>query len=221
MRRLRAAWTSASNNERIGLIVAEIIVVGLPMTVFLDAGFDSKSLAAYGMLFGCFQFGLVVVIAVIARVRRQIEAEPAFGTYTPPNATSSSTSSRRRAGEEAVHFFLAGLGWLLVCGMGAFFGGYVADALFPEDEWAIKWRYSLETDLHDPMIVIEKHPHDCEFLTAPIGDKHCHYDRIATTLRIRQRGVERESSFDDGKTWSRAAPEARSSVFVSWTKVQE
>ena len=31
--------------------------------------------------------------------------------------------------------------------------------------------------LSDSKIVIDKRPHDCDFLTAPIGTKHCSYKR--------------------------------------------
>ena len=32
--------------------------------------------------------------------------------------------------------------------------------------------------------VFAKVPHNCDFLTAPLGSKHCHYERVVTTIRI-------------------------------------
>jgi len=49
--------------------------------------------------------------------------------------------------------------------------------LLPND-WRIKYaaEYMLDTD----KVVIEHKPHNCEWGSAPIGNKHCHYKPIVT-----------------------------------------
>lgn len=94
--------------------------------------------------------------------------------------------------------------------------------MFPESELATKWRYSLDTDLKDAVYVFDKHPHDCEFLSAPIGSKHCHYDKEVAFIRVRNsQSGGRAVSYDDGKTWSPAEAGVRTTVLVSWSKVHE
>jgi hypothetical protein len=92
--------------------------------------------------------------------------------------------------------------------------------MFPESEWATKWRYSLDSEFRDAVYVMDKHSHDCEFLSAPIGSKHCHYEKEVTTIRVRDGKTGRETSYD-GKTWSPAESGARATVLVSWRKIEE
>src|ERR1035438_654272 len=44
------------------------------------------------------------------------------------------------------------------------------------DDWRIKYaaEYMLDTD----QVIIERKPHNCEWNSSPIGDKHCHYDAM-------------------------------------------
>jgi hypothetical protein len=60
-------------------------------------------------------------------------------------------------------------------------------------------------------------PHNCDFLTAPLGSKHCHYERVVTTIRIRRD----QMSEDEGKTWGPVTPGAKRTVYVSWNKVDD
>lgn len=108
--------------------------------------------------------------------------------------------------------------WVIVT-LAILFGpaGYIVDSIFPETEWATKWRYSSEDGLKDAVYVIDNQPHNCEFWSAPIGDKHCHYDKVVHTIRVRN-GL---MSYDEGKSWSQATPDVRVSVFVSWSKIEE
>ena len=99
----------------------------------------------------------------------------------------------------------------------------LAAELFPDQEWAIKWRFRSESDLQNAEITIDKKPHDCEFMTAPVGNKHCYYQIRLSTTRVRndQTG-DSWISTDDGKTWARPnASPVRPQIFVDWTKVEE
>ena len=48
--------------------------------------------------------------------------------------------------------------------------------------WHSKVRYSLQYDVPYSKITIEKEPHDCNFLAAPLGEKYCHYERVIETV---------------------------------------
>jgi hypothetical protein len=100
-------------------------------------------------------------------------------------------------------------------------GGYTAAWLWPDSTWANGWRYSLDSDLKDATVTVESIPHDCEFLTAPLGSKHCHYDKRVLTVRIRTDSTGRLVSTDEGKTWTKAEPSDHAAVYVSWQRVQE
>lgn len=101
-------------------------------------------------------------------------------------------------------------------------GGYAAVWLWPESVWANGWRYSLEQDLDGANVVADRKPHDCEFLTAPIGDKHCHYDKRVMTVRVRNaESAGAMVSYDEGKTWQTADPSVRRTVLVAWERITE
>jgi hypothetical protein len=130
----------------------------------------------------------------------------------------SKTTTRDKAAE-----FAKGLGFLLAFAALYFVGGYVADWMFPASGWATKWRYSLDEDLKDADYAIDKQPHDCEFMSAPMGNKHCHYEKLVATVRIRydNNNSRWEASIDEGKTWEPAQPGVRRTVVVSWRKVDD
>jgi hypothetical protein len=51
-------------------------------------------------------------------------------------------------------------------------------------------------------VVIERRPHNCEWGSAPLGDKHCDYKAEAHTVRTdRSKDHRPIMSFDEGKTW--------------------
>ena len=101
-------------------------------------------------------------------------------------------------------------------------GGYASVWLLPTSVWAYKWRYAFEDHLDGATVQVDPKPHDCEFLTAPIGSKHCDYESVVTTVRISvgQSG-ERLISYDDGRTWQQGSSSARPAVFVTWRKVDD
>jgi hypothetical protein len=69
--------------------------------------------------------------------------------------------------------------------------------LFPES----KTGYTMKYDLTDEKVIIDRKPHDCEWETAPLGAKHCHYDKAVQTETDQHRKV--------------------TAVYVSWQKVQD
>jgi hypothetical protein len=65
------------------------------------------------------------------------------------------------------------LGWVIGLGVLA----VIAWWLLPDD-WQIKyaWQYSVDSD----QVVVERKPHKCDWDSAPLGNKHCHYKPIVT-----------------------------------------
>jgi hypothetical protein len=46
-------------------------------------------------------------------------------------------------------------------------------------------------------------PHDCEWFTAPLGNKNCHYEaKVAVTKTGRDKDGKTVRSYDGGKTWA-------------------
>ncbi len=84
--------------------------------------------------------------------------------------------------------------------------------------------YSLKYDVDESNVTIYLRPHNCEWGSAPLGDKHCHYNAELSRVRT---GVSKEDgtiplvSYDDGKTWSINTDHIKPSVFVSWARVDE
>jgi hypothetical protein len=74
---------------------------------------------------------------------------------------------------------------------------------------------------HYATLSVEPQPHDCAFLTAPMGSKNCHYEKRVLTIRIRTDSRGRRVSIDDGNTWRTATPSDHAAILISWEKVQE
>lgn len=53
---------------------------------------------------------------------------------------------------------------------------------FLGDIWHSKWRYAMYYGASSGKVEIEKHPHDCNFLAAPLGEKYCEYEREVLTI---------------------------------------
>ena len=91
-----------------------------------------------------------------------------------------------------------------------------------DSAWHSKFRYSVQ--YHVPISSVTKleKPSDCDFLTAPIGNKGCHYEPEVATVRTGHNAAgERFVSYDDGKTWTPndSIPAIKAGVFVSWNKI--
>ena len=99
------------------------------------------------------------------------------------------------------------------------------------DLWHAKWRYALTYDVDSEKVIIEKMPHDCAFLAAPLGEKYCHYDREVSTLRwATSQSGNPIVSYDEGKSWTPFTPDSSvivpktdtvEKVYVSWKKIDE
>ena len=84
-----------------------------------------------------------------------------------------------------------------------------------------KFRYEIQY----AEAVVDDKPHDCEFMTAPLGKKNCSYQKevsIALFSRDTKKG-EPIISFDEGKTWTRnlGGPTKGERVYVSWVKTND
>lgn len=111
-------------------------------------------------------------------------------------------------------FFVGAILWGL--------GAYVVVWLAPEAEWAYKWRYAAEKEGFDgAKIRVNRKPHDCDFLTAPLGSKHCHYERRIDTIRVFAKDGTRRASYDDGQTWHTITADLDPQVLVTWTKIDD
>src|SRR5258708_4407899 len=60
---------------------------------------------------------------------------------------------------------------------------FVVPPLF-SDMWHSKTRYAAQYGVSYDQIIIEKEPHDCNFLHAPIGGKGCHYEIAVTASQV-------------------------------------
>jgi hypothetical protein len=205
MKWVKARWAGFTRGDRIALLLAETAIVAVCLALFPLSELTRKDwqieLTVYSLTFAFLQGVVVVVVAIIASRR------------------AAATPSANEKLQVKTNYGSAVLVWLTI-GLLYWGGGYVAEWMFPESEWATKWRYGLESDLSDALYVIDKHPHDCEFLSAPMGSKHCHYDKEVTTIHVRASTFGPQMSFD-GKTWSPAEPGARPTVVVSWRRVEE
>jgi hypothetical protein len=119
-----------------------------------------------------------------------------------------------------------GLVWLLAVAAAVWFGGRLWS-----DIWYSKLAYELYYEVDSGQLAIEKKPHDCDFLKAPIGEKECHYKRLVSTVEIGRSATTNVPvmSWDGGKTWSAYAPDPGTpvpqtatvtSVSVTWEKVE-
>lgn len=99
------------------------------------------------------------------------------------------------------------------------FGWWVIDPT-----WDSKLRYSIQYGVPYASVTMLKKPHNCDFLTAPIGNKTCHYEAEVASVRV---GMSTEGkpilSHDEGKTWTldESVPRTKASAYVSWKKVDE
>lgn len=60
--------------------------------------------------------------------------------------------------------------------------------------WPTEWNYRFQHNEHTKIVPAGPQPEDCDFLTAPLGSKGCHYDK--------------QPVYD----------EASNTVYLTWTK---
>lgn len=102
---------------------------------------------------------------------------------------------------------------------------------FWDDIWYSSWRYGIAYNVSSERVSIDKKPHDCDFLKAPIGSKECHFNRTVRTIEWAKSQVGAPIvSYDDGKNWVNFDPNPGTSVpqtptvvsvFVEWEKVED
>lgn len=88
------------------------------------------------------------------------------------------------------------------------------------DVWHSKWRYAVNYGVSEQDVSIDDEPHDCAFLTAPLGNKYCHYERAVFTVRwATSQAGQPIASYDEGKTWTVFDPAGR--VVPQYSTVEE
>jgi hypothetical protein len=131
------------------------------------------------------------------------------------------------------------LGWavtgLMVLGFG-FFVLWCAAKIMP-DEWIVhgkisrllfclKYKPIIEAEGRNMLTpswrqtTVEAMPHGCEWMTAPLGDKNCHYEAVVEMVMV-DANDHQMISLDRGETWTRSSEAQEPSLFISWRKVEE
>ncbi len=85
-------------------------------------------------------------------------------------------------------------------------------------------RYAIQYGVGYSHVKESNKPHNCDWLTAPIGNKNCHYDPQVVIIRTgKNTSGERIWSWDDGKTWwpDDQRPPAEAGVIVTWQKIDD
>lgn len=96
--------------------------------------------------------------------------------------------------------------------------------------WFVVWgrnselRYQAQYGFNaDASVSIAREPTDCDFLSAPLGSKDCHYEKVvAVEMYTKDVKTGRPIvSYDEGKTWNwnDGGPTYKTLVDVSWRKV--
>jgi hypothetical protein len=112
--------------------------------------------------------------------------------------------------EKRKELIATALKWLFGIGLLAF----VAWWLLPAD-WRIK--YASEYMLDPEQVTIEHKPHDCDWDSAPLGNKHCHYEEFVTVYN--QDGKIIETSF--GKADPEPLDQTPAKARVEWRRIVE
>ena len=84
-----------------------------------------------------------------------------------------------------------------------------------------KLRYEVQ---YDAEVTIENKPHDCKFLTAPMGRKNCSYEKEVSIILFGKgvRTGEPIISYDEGETWrlNKGGPTDGGAVRVYWVRTE-
>ena len=103
------------------------------------------------------------------------------------------------------------------------------------DDWRLKYAFQYSVD--SERVTVEHKPHDCDWRSAPLGNKHCHYKAMITIRNSENQIVGGTSvglatsttgepiiSYDDGETW-KINPAGNNltpiGVNVFWRKVED
>ena len=104
-----------------------------------------------------------------------------------------------------------------------------------KDMWHSKFRYSIQYGVSYGKITKAKEPRDCDWLSAPLGDKDCHYEvRMSKVLKANDTHGKPIVSYDGGATWIADGESDRPvypelpggttevvSVFLNWERVED
>lgn len=110
--------------------------------------------------------------------------------------------------------------------------GIFALIIWGKDLWNSKLCYELRYNLSEDKITILREPRDCDFTTAPLGSKGCHYDKVVSTVQWARSTTNNPIvSYDDGETWAPFTPDDPAtnvpshstvvSMLVSWEKATD
>jgi len=88
--------------------------------------------------------------------------------------------------------------WLVIVIMGGMW-------LFDSEILNRGWQALKNSTSYGSVLMADK-PHDCDFLTAPIGKKNCDYDKVVTKVKWWWTDDVSKRSLDDGKTWEVRVP---------------
>jgi hypothetical protein len=120
---------------------------------------------------GWFFVGIVclfVGFVLIAQISALVGASTRWLMRMAGYNASDRQRIRKRVNRLALSVFWLGMAYLLI----AVYWDYIS--LSPTRSW-----YALMNRTPVDHVTIEKMPHDCEFETAPLGSKHCHYQAQA------------------------------------------
>ena len=80
--------------------------------------------------------------------------------------------------------------------------GPVATWIAPGNKAAYFLRYAFEANVSYDQVFVADKPRDCDFFTAPMGNKLCHYETVVQTVRISTSTTGQAIvSYDEGETW--------------------
>ncbi len=103
--------------------------------------------------------------------------------------------------------------WAVVIGAIVWFGGL-------DDS---KLRYEIQYD--DAEVTVDDKPHDCEFLTAPMGRKNCSYQKEVSVALFSKDVATGEPiiSYDEGETWqwNRGGYTNGGRVHIYWVRTED
>ena len=98
-------------------------------------------------------------------------------------------------------------------------GGDVLIYCAPSLPYGYAWKHNVALS----QVVVAKRAYDCEWSSAPLGAKHCHYETSVevTKTAVATDGVTPLVSHDGGKTWTTNTLQFEPSVYVLWVKVAD
>jgi len=90
-----------------------------------------------------------------------------------------------------------------------------------QDLWYSKLRYALEYGVQYGQVSKLAEPHDCDWMTAPLGKKNCHYEPEVHSAFAAIREGKPMVTYDRGKTWSDNTNMEQTAVWITWQRVAE